>query len=120
MVRASMALPRVITDDPGVQPEQEPVAPPALADDVAALRTLVALYTPLTSQHRADMLAHLDRIAALAPQPAIQGRWPWYIHECGHAECFGEAPDHGGCDACESGSLNPADWRPLYTLGGAA
>lgn len=39
-----------------------------------------------------------------------------YQHVCGHPEWWPtEAPPtDGGCDACESGSPNPADWRVLY------
>ncbi|SER95947.1 hypothetical protein SAMN05216188_11891 [Lentzea xinjiangensis] len=36
-------------------------------------------------------------------------------HVCGHVEEWprAEAPDSGGCDACESGSPDASDWQPL-------
>lgn len=42
---------------------------------------------------------------------------PLWRHSCGNTEAFTDAQlaeMAGGCDACESGSPNPADWRPLY------
>jgi hypothetical protein len=39
---------------------------------------------------------------------------PLYRHECGHVESLSAPPEDGGCDACESGSPDPADWQPLY------
>lgn len=39
-----------------------------------------------------------------------------WMHTCGHVEGFDVdcPPDTGGCDACESGSDDLADWQPLY------
>jgi len=51
-------------------------------------------------------------------EPAMKGEWRLWMHECGHVEMWerGTAPADGGCDACESGSENPADWRALYVV----
>jgi hypothetical protein len=48
---------------------------------------------------------------------ARQGEFPYYQHECGHMETFTPeqlAEVKGGCDACESGSDDPTDWKPVY------
>lgn len=43
-----------------------------------------------------------------------------WMHSCGVAESFGAdwRPEDGGCDACESGSPDAADWQPLYVMDG--
>lgn len=46
--------------------------------------------------------------------PAMVAGMPLYLHTCGMTEQHATPPDHGGCDACESGSDDPGDWRPLY------
>lgn len=71
------------------------------------------------------MLANDDRVPLrlVMPAPAYVratiGNAAWWQHECGHVEEFVEDPKDGGCDACESGSPNAADWRPLYVLAGS-
>ncbi len=45
---------------------------------------------------------------------AMKGPYRLYMHECGYSEAFDGAPEHGGCDACESGSNDPRDWQPLF------
>ena len=48
---------------------------------------------------------------------AARAGWVAYVHDiqaCGHVEWFRTPPVDGGCEACESGSLDPADWQPLY------
>jgi hypothetical protein len=48
--------------------------------------------------------------------PVNRGDFAAWVHACGHVELWPLpwAPDTGGCDACESGSVNPGDWRRLY------
>lgn len=93
---------------------------PTLASDVAALRAEIeGLWIGTDGIYRTEVEAILDRIAGAVPRRAVAANGvPLYQHECDYVEQFTEAPDHGGCDACESGSNNPGDWRALYTLGG--
>lgn len=90
----------------------------SIADEVAALRAILSRQRE--GLHRSGVLARLDRIAAQVPQHATAAACsagaPLYQHRCGRIEAFAELPSGGGCDACESGSDNPADWRALYVL----
>jgi hypothetical protein len=49
---------------------------------------------------------------------AQMGVYPLWMHSCGAVEAmtddYRRNEVQGGCDACESGSDNPDDWRPLY------
>jgi hypothetical protein len=101
--------PRVITADPGVQVEQEPDAPTTIADEVAALRTLVALYLPQFSNVRELATGHLDRIVAKAPVP--ERIW---VHRCGVVLIRDEMPPP--CHVCVSTPQIP--FQRLYTLPG--
>lgn len=60
---------------------------------------------------------HKSHYGVSGVAPAMKGKWQLWMHECGHVEHWeeGTAPADGGCDACESGSNNASDWRPLYT-----
>jgi hypothetical protein len=55
------------------------------------------------------------RVIAYEYRRVERGNFLLYIHTCGQAEWFDAAPSDGGCEACESGSDNPADWTLLYT-----
>lgn len=58
-------------------------------------------------------------VAALAERAWLEvlqrGDLTAYVHTCGQLEWFPHPPAAGGCDACESGSPDPADWRMVYT-----
>jgi len=55
-------------------------------------------------------------------EPVLIGDCKLYMHVCGHVEWLSdsqraemvETGAGGGCDACESGSVDPLDWSLLY------
>jgi hypothetical protein len=53
--------------------------------------------------------------------PVIRRNSMLYIHTCGATE-FMTVDERvevgGGCDACESGSSDYLDWRPVFSPGG--
>jgi hypothetical protein len=67
--------------------------------------------------HDPSVVQHKSHYGVSGVAPAMKGKWQLWMHECGHVEHWeeGTAPADGGCDACESGSNNASDWRPLYT-----
>jgi hypothetical protein len=87
---------------------------PTLADDVAALRRGIALFAPADTAER--MLAHLDRIAARAPQRATDPETGahLYLHDCGHVQASGDFPTPTLCYGCSFQGAN--GWRALYIL----
>lgn len=109
------AGPRVITADPGVQPEQEPVAATSLADEVAALRADLDSSFPNWRTFDYRIAKRLDRIAAMASQPAIDSTTgePLWLCACGDV-----LPGSSGPQQCVTGC--GYGWQPLYVIGGAA
>ena len=55
---------------------------------------------------------------------ARQGKFGYYQHACGYIEAFAlsdldemaRGGTAGGCDACESGSDDATDWRPVWVM----
>ena len=88
---------------------------PTLADDVAALRTLIETEMGDFAAARGAGLELLDRIAARAPQRATfeDGR-PIWQHACGAVKYSKQRPPFGGCSWC----YKPGAWQALYTLPG--
>lgn len=80
-----------------------------------------------TTRGRADLLGghtpvvwvagEASCIALTHVEPLFEvARFRMWQHDCGHVEYFPPEcePADGGCDACESGSDDPQDWRRLY------
>jgi hypothetical protein len=82
---------------------------PAAAPDLAA--TVRAILSALAEDGRLGSAGGFE-LATLGGRY----RYTLWLHRCGHVEGWDVAwkPADGGCDACESGSDNPADWQPLY------
>lgn len=86
-----------------------------LADDVAALQAEITRWAQQGDTRYGDCMAILDRIAARAPQRAmdIDGDLCWQ-HTCG-AVRYGDGdamPDTCPRMSC----FLPGTWRPLYVL----
>lgn len=60
---------------------------------------------------------HTRRATAPTHTPLIRGRGIAHVHTCGAVEyLFPEdrAELLGSCDSCESGSVDPLDWQPVF------
>lgn len=114
---------------PGPMTTIEPVAETA---DLDAIRADLAecaqrwedhdedLYSLLAASgrllgHGRSLLAEVERYRRARSGLGNRGL-PLWRHSCGNVESFGEdwLPTGGGCDGCESGSPDPAEWQPLY------
>lgn len=83
-----------------------------------------------SANERAYIVSSLRRWAdELDAEPATDFRWlhvgdlPLWVHACHFAveamtDEYRRTEALGGCDACESGSDDPTDWRPLYVPAG--
>lgn len=112
------AVPRVITADPGVQPEQElEPALSAVAEHVEALRTWII--TNCRGVPLQAVLGSLDRVASVMPERAIgRNAKPLWMHStCGTVTSKTIGPALTRCEGC---GMSTDKWQALYTLGGAA
>lgn len=83
-----------------------------------------------SANERTYIVSSLRRWAdELDAEPATDFRWlhvgdlPLWVHACHFAveamtDEYRRTEALGGCDACESGSDDPTDWRPLYVPAG--
>lgn len=85
---------------------------------LADARALLARVLDLEERLRTMSAQELDAVSRPAAYaPAARAWGSAYIHDlraCGSVGWFQTPPTDGGCESCESGSLNPADWQPLY------